>query len=93
MASSSKTRARKRHRLFDEQKGRCHWCGVECKRTAKKSDPTLATLEHVYPNPVRPVLSPKVMACRKCNSTRGAVWSAVLTLTGRLGLVALRIGE
>ena len=75
---------RRLQRLFDEQGGKCHWCGHLCLMAGqpgylKKNGVTLgaraATTDHLYSrlNPLRGKVGGKqlVMACSSCNKRRG----------------------
>jgi len=67
---------RRRLRIAEAQKGRCHWCGVLMNGHAKgeKKD-TRCTIDHVLPlstggsNGVENL----VAACYKCNTTRNTL--------------------
>jgi len=70
----------KLHNLWLIQDKRCHWCNVQCMLPKKGKNtphppPNFATLDHLYSklNPLRNNANKNevVMACYKCNHTRG----------------------
>lgn len=71
----SRTRSRRRLRLWQAQGGRCFWCG----RTMTLIQPaeTSATFEHLFPHGHAVRIQPWaiVLACRRCNERRAqAPW-------------------
>jgi hypothetical protein len=81
-----KASTRKVRKLWEEQRGLCHWCGKECylhddPRRFRPKTGTLsgkaATLDHLYAigDPRRRLTGGKqkrfVMACSTCNGKRG----------------------
>ena len=81
---TSQARRQKRERLFNEQDGRCYWCGRQMRlltfqpKAGQKSPDDMATLEHLDSR-----LSPSrgmfghgakrvVAACYRCNHTRAS---------------------
>lgn len=75
---------RRRKRAFEAQGGRCFYCDRECvqpddlwveramARLLKRDARQLATLEHLYPRGHPKRNTGVVMACAKCNSSRGS---------------------
>lgn len=75
---------RRRRRAFEAQQGRCFYCQRECvlpedhvveralARAQRRNARQLGTLEHLYPRGHPKRASGVVMACAKCNSSRGS---------------------
>lgn len=63
---SNSIQRRKRTRLYDEQKGRCWYCGKSVARER-------ATLDHIVPRSRggTDCNANLVMACRRCNRMKG----------------------
>jgi len=76
-------RRKKLIKLFNQQEGKCCYCGVECtlpipgvkKQPGGRVRRTMATLEHIKPQAEGGTDSMKnlLMACNLCNSQRGVV--------------------
>lgn len=65
-----------RDMLFEQQGGKCYWCGRTCRQPRKGvscHDPDIATYDHVHPKCKGGDVSigNGVMACHRCNVTRG----------------------
>jgi len=60
---------------------KCIWCGCEVERfkvvKGKKNPKNNATVDHLIPRPFRKKdeISPKVLACERCNLKRGDIYN------------------
>lgn len=75
--SKASTAISHRDLLWDKQKGRCCYCGIQMRKPKKNASqcPNLATIEHIRRRADGGTneLRNKALACYRCNTERGEI--------------------